>query len=155
MLRRWGIFRDGSNPVARSNVCPEIDAPAEPVFHAFAYTRPALPPARSFIVAGSGEVPEGKANYRDFIVRRGDAGADGLREKAAFVLAAMEERLAALGFGWADATGTQVYTVHDIHPLLPAIIGRGVGSGLAWHFARPPVVELDFEMDCRGVFTNG
>jgi len=23
--------------------------------------------------------------------------------------------------------------------------------GLTWHFARPPVVELEYEMDCRGV----
>jgi hypothetical protein len=26
--------------------------------------------------------------------------------------------MAALGFGWADVTATQVYTVFDIHPLL-------------------------------------
>jgi hypothetical protein len=37
-LERWGIFKDEENPVARSNVCPEIDPPAEPVFHAFSYT---------------------------------------------------------------------------------------------------------------------
>ena len=153
-LRRWGIVRDGANPVARSNVCPEIDAPVEPAFHAFSYTKPESGPGRSFIVAGSGEVPEGKANYRDFIVRRGDISADGLREKAGFVLREMEARLAALGFGWDDTTATQVYTVHDIHPLLGSIVGRGIRSGLTWHFARPPVVELDFEMDCRGVFTE-
>jgi hypothetical protein len=29
-LERWGIFRDEVNPVARSNVCPEIDPPAAP-----------------------------------------------------------------------------------------------------------------------------
>jgi hypothetical protein len=23
--------------------------------------------------------------------------------------------------------------------------------GLTWHFARPPVLDLEFEMDCRGV----
>jgi len=22
---------------------------------------------------------------------------------------------------------------------------------LTWHFARPPVIDLEFEMDCRGV----
>src|SRR5688572_2106370 len=27
-LAEWGIYRDGVNPVARSNVCPEIGAPA-------------------------------------------------------------------------------------------------------------------------------
>ena len=30
-LAAWGIFRDEVNPVARSNVCPEIDPPATPV----------------------------------------------------------------------------------------------------------------------------
>jgi hypothetical protein len=30
----------------------------------------------------------------------------------------MERRIAALGFGWADVTATQVYTIFDIHPLL-------------------------------------
>ena len=37
-LEHWGIFKDEKNPVARSNVCPEIDGPSEPSFHAFSYT---------------------------------------------------------------------------------------------------------------------
>jgi hypothetical protein len=41
-----------------------------------------------------------------------------MREKARFVLGAMELRTAALGFGWADMTATQVYTIFDIHLLL-------------------------------------
>ena len=41
-----------------------------------------------------------------------------MREKACFVLAAMEQRMAALGFSWADVTATQVYTIFEIHPLL-------------------------------------
>ena len=28
-------------------------------------------------------------------------------------------------------------------------------SGLTWHFARPPVVDLEFEMDCRRVIARG
>jgi hypothetical protein len=43
---------------------------------------------------------------------------EAMREKARFVLGAMERRIAALGFGWADVTATQVYTIFDIHPLL-------------------------------------
>jgi hypothetical protein len=39
-LAAWGIFRDEVNPVARSNVCPEIDPPATPSFYAFSYTAP-------------------------------------------------------------------------------------------------------------------
>jgi hypothetical protein len=65
----------------------------------------------------------------------------------------MEQRITALGFGWADVTATQVYTIFDIHPCLPDEIVRRRASlgGLTWHFARPPVVGLDFEMDARSV----
>ena len=46
-LAEWGLFDGTTNPVARSNVCPEIDPPAEPSFFAFSFTRPsAEPPAR-------------------------------------------------------------------------------------------------------------
>ncbi|OGB93894.1 MAG: hypothetical protein A2Z31_04345, partial [candidate division NC10 bacterium RBG_16_65_8] len=152
-LERWGIFRDEANPVARSNVCPEIDPPATPSFYAFSYTVPAhTGERRSFHVAGSGEVPEGKGAYRDRIVRRGDASPEGLREKARYVLGEMERRMTALGFGWAEVTGTQLYTVHDVHPIFGEEIVRRRAAlhGLTWHFARPPVVGLDFEMDVRG-----
>lgn len=154
ILERWGIFRDEANPVARSNVCPEIAPPGTPSLYAFSYTVPARPGARpSFHIAGSGEVPEGKDSYRDHIVRRGDTSPAGLREKARFVLGEMERRLHALGAGWGQVTATQLYTVFDVYPVLAEeIVGRGAApGGLTWYFARPPVVELDYEMDVRGV----
>jgi hypothetical protein len=153
-LERWGIYKNGTNPVARSNVCPEVNPPATPSVYAFAYTVPASQGSRgSFHVAGSGETPEGKPNYRDHIVRRGDTSPAGLREKALFVLGEMERRMAALGFGWPDVTETQLYTVYDVHPFLAEVIaGRGaMPGGLTWHFCRPPVVHLDYEMDVRGI----
>ena len=152
-LERWKIFDGVTNPVARSNVCPAIDPPAEPSFHAFAYTEAISDVTPSFIVAGSGEAPEGRGNYRDHIVRLGDVTAAGLREKARFVLGEMERRMAELGFGWNDTTAVQLYTVHDIHPFLAdEIVRRGAArSGLTWHYNRPPVVDLEYEMDCRGV----
>ena len=153
-LTEWGIHRDGVNPVARSNVCPEIAAPGVPGFYAFSYTVPALAAARgSFIVAGGAEAPEGKSNYRDHIVRRGDVTPDGLRDKARYVLGEMERRMGALGFEWNDVTATHLYTVHDIHPLLgQEIVRRGAApGGITWHYARPPVIDLEFEMDARGV----
>jgi len=153
-LGAWGICRDGLNPVARSNVCPAIGAPDAPGFYAFSYTLPAPSPARgSFIVAGGAEAPEGKSNYRDHIIRRGDISPDGLRDKARFVLAELERRMGAVGFAWNDVTHTHLYTTHDIHALLgPEIVHRGAApGGLTWHYARPPVIELEFEMDARGV----
>ena len=169
-LERWGIFRDEENPVARSNVCPEADAPAEPGFHAFCYTVAQSATSRSdggvgaavpddgaeagtFVIAGSGEAPEGPGQYRDRIIRLGDTSPDAMAEKARYVLDAMESRMAALGFGWADATAAQVYTVHEIHGLFgPEIVARGAApDGIQWTYARPPVEGLAFEMDVRGL----
>ena len=67
-LERWGIVGGHGNPVARANVCSEIDPPPTPTFYAFAYTIPARAEGgASFHIAGSGEVPEGKGNYRDHL----------------------------------------------------------------------------------------
>ena len=172
-LERWGIFRDEENPVARSNVCPEVSPPAEPGFHAFCYTvaqnaanrsargaGAAAPDngadAATFVIAGSGEAPEGPGQYRDRIIRLGDTSPDAMREKARYVLETMESRMEALGFGWADATAAQVYTVNEIHGLLgPEIVARGAApDGIQWTYARPPVEGLAFEMDVRGVFAE-
>jgi hypothetical protein len=152
-LKRWSIFDGTTNPVARSNVCPARDPVAEPSFHAFSFTEPAADAAPSFAIAGSAEAPEGQANYRDHIVRPGDTSAAGLREKARFVLGELERRMAVLGLAWRDTTATQVYTVHDLHPFLAdELLERGAAhAGLTWHYCRPPVVGLDYEMDCRGV----
>lgn len=153
-LERWGISREGKNPVARSNVCPAVAAPPSPALFAFTYSVPtAAAPRPSFVVAGSGEAKEGQANYRDHMVARGDVSPAGLRAKARWVLGEMERRMAALGAGWADATVTQLYTVHDIHPFLADELARrgAIPGGLTWHFCRPPVVELEYEMDVRGL----
>jgi hypothetical protein len=152
-LAEWGLFENEVNPVARSNVCPQIDPPPEPSFHAFAYTAPVADAPPSFVIAGSGEVPEGRKEYFEHIIARGDVSPNGLREKARFVLREMERRLSALGFAWHDTTATQVYTVHDLYGFLAEdIVRRGAArAGLTWHFARPPIVDLEYEMDCRGV----
>lgn len=145
VLKRWGLFKvQGLNPVARSNVCPELDPPAEPSFYAFSYTVPGT--SKAFVIAGSGEVPEEKGAYPDRIVRRGDLSPDGLREKARWVMKELERRMSILGVAWAGATAAQAYTVH---PMPTEPLGPAFRAGLTWHFARPPIVELDFEMDCR------
>lgn len=152
-LERWGLYQEGRNPVARTNVCPAYDPPAEPSFHAFSYTVPARSPLGSFVVAGSGEAPEGKANYRDHVIRPGDVSRDGLRDKMRFVMGEMESRLRGLGFAWQDAGSTQMYTVRDVGALVEAeVFAKGAApGGLSWHFCRPPVAGLEYEMDVRGV----
>jgi hypothetical protein len=148
-LEKWGIFRDEINPVARSNVCPEIDPPAMPSFYAFCYTVPGG--GTSFVAAGSGEASDGPGSYAERIVRLGDQSPDGMRDKARYVRGAMERRMGALGFGWQDVTATQVYTVFNLHPIVPVVFDVAAAGGLTWHYARPPVEGLDFEMDVRGL----
>jgi hypothetical protein len=152
-LKRWGITDGETNPVARTNVCPEIAPPSEPSFYAFTFTveRPTERPG--FVVAGSGESVEGKANYRDYTVRLGDLSPEGIREKGRYVLGEMERRLKLLGVSWQETSAVQAYTIHDLHPFLgDEIVRRGAArSGLTWHYTRPPIVDLEFEMDCRGV----
>jgi hypothetical protein len=152
-LQRWGIMSGDDNPVARSNVIPEIDPPAEPSFHAFCFARPAPGASGSFVIAGSGEAEEGPAPYRDRMIRFGDTSPDGMREKAIFVLGRMEQRMAVLGQTWSDTTAVQVYTLYDLHPFLKDEIARrgAARHGLIWHLARPPVQGLEYEMDCRSV----
>jgi hypothetical protein len=151
VLEEWKLFRGGINPVARSNVCPRNDPPAVPGFHAFSYTVPG--DRGGFVVAGNGEAPEGKSTYRDHIIRLGDISEAGLREKAAWVFGEQERRLSALGFRWADVTDAHVYTVHPVFPFAAQeLVQRGVPrEGISLQDCRPPVVDIEFEMDCRGV----
>lgn len=151
-LEKWGIFKDDVNPVARSNVCPGIAPPAEPSLYAFCYTVAGSGP-RSFVAAGSGEARGDSGAYGPRTVRLGDQSPDGMREKARLVVTVMGERMAPLGFGWGDATATQMYTVFDIYPAMASeIVPKDAAStGVTWHYCRPPVQGLDFEMDVRGV----
>jgi hypothetical protein len=152
-LEKWRLFDGKVNPVARSNVCPAIDPPAQPSFHAFSFTVVAADSAPSFVIAGSAEAREGGASYRERIIRHGETTPDAMREKARHVLGEMERRMADLDFKWSDTTATQVYTVQDLHPFLAdEIVRRGAArGGLTWHYARPPVQGLEYEMDCRAV----
>ncbi len=151
-LEKREILVSGLNPVARTNVAPEIDAPAEPVVYAFSYTIPARAASRSFIVAGAGELPEGSLDPRD-IVRSGEDSLDALTEKVRFVLGLMNERVLGLGVTWEEVSAVDVYTVHDIAPLLAPLIVPRTGNarhGIAWHYARPPIAGIEYEMDVRG-----
>ena len=152
-LDRWGLLALGDNPVARSNVCPERHKPAGPSIYAFSYTIESSDKRPSFVIAGSGEAREGSGSYRERTVRFGDTSVEGMREKARYVLAEMERRMSAFGFGWAEVTGVNLYTVFDIHSFMAEEIAeRGaMQHALSWFLARPPVQGLDYEMDVRAV----
>ena len=155
-LERWGIMKGDANPVARSNVCPAIDPPAGPSFHAFSIAVRSSEKAKSFVVAGSGEAREGQGTYATRTIRYRDTSPSAMREKAVFVLGEMERRLSFLSASWTDTTATQVYTLHEFHHFLGDEIARRKAArhGLIWHFASPPVIDLEYEMDCRGVYVE-
>lgn len=152
-LERWGLYKDGVNPVARTNVCPMYQKPAEPSMHAFTYTVPApASQAPTFMLAGGGDARSGPEPYKDRIVRLNDTSPEGLREKVVFVIEEMESRLKALGFGWEHTISTQVYTVQNIGHLVGEELARrgAIQGGMVWYYVRPPVIGLDYEMDVRG-----
>ena len=152
-LAEWGLFDGVVNPVARSNVCPEIDPPVEPSFYAFSFTRPSQSRTPTFVIAGGAELRDGSGSYAERTVRYRDLSPNGLKEKVRFTVGSMESRLGAFGFGWKDTTAAQAYSVHDFHPVISdELVRRGAARfGLTWHFARPPVIDLEYEMDCRRV----
>lgn len=170
-LERWGLYKAsanqaGTNPVARTNVCPMYNEPAEPCMHAFTYTVPTTEPPTggrastpaatrpaSFVLSGGGDARPGPEPYRERIVRYGDTSPEALREKVLFVIGEMARRLTLLGLSWADATSTQAYTVQNIgHLVGPELARRGaMPGGLVWGYDRPPVIGLEFEMDVRAV----
>lgn len=155
VLKDWGVFVNGVNPVARTNVAPIVQPPHEPVLYGFSYTRPSansLPP--TFVVAGAGELPEGIL-AAESIIARGDISPSGLQKKATFVMDLMEARLFGLGAGWARVNAIDVYTVHSMNELLPQCVlnraGPAAVHGIRWHLTRPPIEEIEYEMDLRGV----
>ena len=155
LLRSWGLYMGDLNPLARTNVAPEDFPPDAVSLQAFSYVAPAEADAPlTFVVAGAGELREAALD-EDTIVRKGELGPDAMREKARHVAGIMQERLAGLGAGWDLVTTVDVYTVHLLEGLLEDAVlptlGEASRHGLRWINSRPPVREIEFEMDMRGV----
>jgi hypothetical protein len=157
VLKKWDILLNGMNPVARTNIAPEVNPPGEPSLYGFSYTVPSKARRKTFIVAGAGELPEGSLDPHD-VVRRGESSAAAIQEKAHFVMGLMEARLRGLGVSWTDVTVSEVYTVHDIRPFLEQELLKrlkeGGAHGLTWHYSRPPLESIEYEMDLRGCVTE-
>jgi hypothetical protein len=153
-LKQWGTHVDGLNPVARTNVSLEVNPVAEPSVYGFCYTAPSDFTGKTFVVAGAGEL-RSSALAAEEVVSRGDVSAEGLKAKTERVLGIMTERLQGMNVAWSDVTQSNIYTVHNICPLMETSImpalHEGGRHGVRWHFSRPPVIEIEFEMDLRGV----
>ena len=171
LLQQYGLqSADGAGVAARSNLAPEPlnIAPAEPGILAFCYTVPVgIAPARpQFVAAGSGELrpaPKSTINQtansgtapRDLIVRVGETSPDAMREKAIYCMNAVADELKGLGVSWDDCTGVNLYTVHSMDSYLVEDILKPIGAtaiqGVHWYYTRPPIEEIEFEVDARGV----
>jgi hypothetical protein len=151
-IEKWNLLVGGLNPVARTNVAPEIDPPHEPVLYAFSYTVPSRAVSRSFVLAGTGELPEGSLKPGE-VVRGGDISGEAMREKARFVIGVLDDRLRGLGVSWAAVTAVDIYTIRDIPPafVTAELLRAGYRNyGLTWQHTRPPISGIDYEMDARG-----
>ena len=153
-LSDWGLYADEKNPVARCNLVPIVAPPATASFHAFSYTLPAHQdaPGRDFAPAGAAECPD-VPGYRAHIVRLGETSPEALADKLRFAAGDVQSRLERMGVTWGDVANVSLYTAHDLYAALEAELGpRGVlAGGIALHLVRPPVVDLQIEIDARRV----
>jgi len=159
VLQDWGLYdQHGANPIARTNVIPLVGALEEPSMYGFSYTAEARPHGRlTFVTSGAGEL-RGDALSPDSIVSRGDRTPEGMTQKVNRVLEAITGRLDRLGASWPETTTVDVYTADLMASVLvDAMLPRtGIAliRGVRWYPARPPIEELEFEMDARGVWTE-
>ena len=158
ILSDWDLPVDGVNPIARTNVAPEVGPPDEAVLYSFSYTVPVnsenAPAPPTFIIAGAGELKQGNLSPEN-IVRADETSTDAMLEKTKFVMGIMQARLSGLNMNWADVTTVDIYTVHPLHHLLAdellTPMAEAVKHTVRWYFSRPPISGLEFEMDMRGV----
>ncbi len=143
VLSKWGILGEGFNPVARTNVSPVVAPPSEPLLYGFSYTISSAAGGETFVIAGAGERGEGAGRASD-IVRWGETTEDAMAEKALSVCNRITERLSGLGLEWSAATAVNIYTAHAC--VASEVLGE---LPVTWHYARPPIVDIEFEMDVR------
>ena len=157
VLKQWDVLVDGINPIARTNVAPAINPPAEPALYGFSYTVRSSAKRKTFVVAGAGELPEGSLDPHD-VVRPGESSPAAIQEKMRFVIGLMEGRLKGLSVSWNDVTVSEIYTVHDIHRFLKTELlerqEEGRAHGVTWHYSQPPIESIEYEMDLRGCATE-
>ena len=148
-LQRWGLINDKLNPVSRTNVAPSVQAPGEASLHAFSYTVPYSGGMKSFTMSGIVERGPGGST-----IAQGDDSSEGMRQKFAYVVGSVTDRLAELGFQWADATHIDLYAAAELPGAFDILAARASGAlprGVRWHHGRPPVVGLELELEARAV----
>ena len=149
-LDKWGLIGGRYSAVCRTNVVPAIDAPSEAVVHAFSYIAPSVGNPVTFCVSGTADIDQ-----RGKIVAEGETSASAMKKKLEFVLGVIGNRLAEMELDWNSATHVDLYLAADIPGLwgstiLPAI-GAAAAAGVRVHYARPPIVGAEVELEARGL----
>ena len=145
-----GLIIDGVNPISRTNVIPiHQKSDATSIAVTFIVHPSQGHGGSDFVVAGAAEIcgDLGPEN----IVARGDASQEGLSLKVDCVLDIMLERLRALEASDGSPTTINVYTAHEISGLSEKIeikLPSTSKNGFTMWLTKPPVEELEFEMDC-------
>ena len=154
LLNSWAIPVAGENPVARTNVAPVEAPPSETKLFGFSYAKPSETEATTFVIAGAGELPTRKLDEQR-IVRLGEVTPEAMLDKARCVVDIMRTRLKGLGAIDEHPTIIDVYTAHDLRASLAEVLIPGLpaaaGVGIRWFYVRPPIVNIEFEMDMRSV----
>ncbi|WP_433444891.1 hypothetical protein [Nonomuraea sp. CA-141351] len=138
-LGRWGLLRDGSPPLARTNVAPSTAPPEVASLLAFSYTAPTLSDTDDMVITGVADVgPDGAA------IQPGD-----MVESASFVAKEVSARITALGSRWAHGDRTHLYCARPaVFEIARSVLGPQ-SYGLVWHDSVPPVLGLELEIDVR------
>ena len=154
LLEESKLLVDGQNPVARTNVAPLAKPPKETQLFGFSFVQSATTSIKTFVVAGAGELPHRDVDRRH-IVRLGETSAEAMQDKAACVLLIIRKRLECLGVIDSSTSMLNVYTEHPLQSILVDVIIPALPTaahlGVRWFCSRPPVEEIEFEMDLRGV----
>ena len=70
----------------------------------------------------------------------------------------MTNRLRDLHATWDEVTTINAYTIHSLHRLMKDLLLPSLPAarrhGVTWHYTRPPVIDIEYEMDLQGVVTQ-
>lgn len=152
---RIGQGNDTKATMTRTNVAPETVAakPRQSSVFAFSYVVRGSRASgqKSFVCSGSGELT---GATRDSIVALADISPSGLQAKARWVMQMYAARLLSLGLSWQDVTTINLYCVHSPNSFFEqeilTVMGSSAWLGVHWHYARPPILDIEFEADVRG-----
>lgn len=151
-LSRFDLLQEGLSPITRTTVAQGLAPPTTPIVSAFTFTTPSDSGRAAFVTAGNGEL---RSPGQGSIVRPGDVSYDAIHDKAVYVVGQLDRTIRGLAVTWKDATDLTVYATapwqHVADGPIASVAGAQALDVLRWVYATPPIAEMSFEMDVRGV----